>query len=162
MRAGPQTVRIGYFGKLPSCADFIKVVDNLALAGLLDDWLAAVLNVLSAEPRWKLSYDVMRPLQFAFIGTRSRRAIGGHLAASSDSSQRRYPFLCMSAIDIDQPARFGARSPLVLAPLWTELSATFRKSNESNSRSTALAFLRAPQSTITGSPASTFRSLAPA
>ena len=51
MRAGPQTVRIGYFGKLPSCADFIKVVDNLALAGLLDDWLTAVLNVLSAEPR---------------------------------------------------------------------------------------------------------------
>jgi len=121
MRAGLQSVRIGYFGKLPSCADFIKVVDNLALAGLLDDWLAGVLNVLSSEPRWKLSYDVMRPLQFAFIGTRSRRAIGGYLAASRDSSQRRYPFLCMSAIDIDQPARFGARSPLVLAPLWTGL-----------------------------------------
>jgi len=121
MKAGPQTVRIGYFGKLPSRADFIKVVDNLALAGLLDDWLAGVLNVLSAEPRWKLSYDVMRPLQFAFIGTRSRRAIGGYLAASSDSSQRRYPFLCMSAMDIEQPSRFGPRSPLVLAPLWAAL-----------------------------------------
>jgi type VI secretion system protein ImpM len=63
----------------------------------------------------------MRPLHFAFVGTRSRRAIAGHLAASSDASQRRYPFLGMSAIDVEDPQSFVPRSPLVLAPLWQAL-----------------------------------------
>lgn len=122
MKRGPQSVRIGYFGKLPARADFIKATDNVALASLLDDWLAEVMNVLSTDPRWKLKYDAMRPLSFAFVGTRSRRAIAGQLAASSDSSQRRYPFLAMSAIEVDQPGAFIARSPLILAPLWDQLN----------------------------------------
>ncbi|EEF26324.1 conserved hypothetical protein, partial [Ricinus communis] len=121
MRRGMQTARLGYFGKLPARADFIKAADNLALASLLDEWLAEVMNVVSADPRWKLNYDAMPPLDFAFVGTRSRRAIAGHLAASSDLSQRRYPFLGMSAIDVDDPAGFVSRSPLILAPLWEEL-----------------------------------------
>jgi len=121
MRRGPQSARLGYFGKLPARGDFIKAADNLALASLLDDWLAEVMNALSADPRWKLNYDAMRPLHFAFVGTRSRRAIAGHLAASSDASQRRYPFLGMSAIEIDDPRSFVPRSPLVLAPLWRGL-----------------------------------------
>lgn len=122
MKRGPQTVRIGYFGKLPARADFIKAADNVALASLLDDWLAEVMNVLSAEPRWKLNYDAMPPLSFAFVGTRSRRAIAGQLAASSDSSRRRYPFLTMSAIEVERPADFIPRSPLILAPLWDRLN----------------------------------------
>lgn len=121
MKRGHQQARIGYFGKLPARADFIKAADNLALAGLLDDWLVEVMNLLSADPRWKLNYDAMRPLHFAFVGTRSRRAIAGHLAASSDSSHRRYPFLSMSAIEVEQSAVFVPRSPLVLAPLWAVL-----------------------------------------
>ena len=74
MKRLPQNVRIGYFGKLPSRADFIKATNNLALANLLDGWLAEVMNLLSVDPRWKINYDAMRPLQFAFVGTRSRRA----------------------------------------------------------------------------------------
>jgi len=80
------------------------------------------MNLVSAEPRWKLNYDAMPPLDFAFVGTRSRRAIAGHLAASSDLSQRRYPFLGMSAIEVDDPSAFVPRSPLILTPLWDELS----------------------------------------
>jgi type VI secretion system protein ImpM len=121
MKRGPQSARIGYFGKLPARGDFIKAADNLALASLLDDWLAEVMNALSADPRWKLHYDAMRPLHFAFVGTRSRRAIAGHLAASCDASLRRYPFLGMSAIDVEDPQSFVPRSPLVLAPLWQAL-----------------------------------------
>ena len=121
MKGGPQAARIGYFGKLPARADFIKAADNRALATLLDGWLAEVMNRLSAAPRWKLHYDALRPVHFAFVGTRSRRAIGGHLAASSDASQRRYPFLSMSAIEVGDPRGFAALSPLVLAPLWNTL-----------------------------------------
>jgi type VI secretion system protein ImpM len=121
MKRAPQSVRAGYFGKLPSRGDFIKAADNLPLVNLLDDWLAEAMNLLSTDPRWKLNYDAMRPLHFAFVGTRSKLAIAGHLAASSDLSQRRYPFLSMSAIDVDDPAGFVPRSPVVLAPLWSEL-----------------------------------------
>lgn len=121
MKRPPQSVRIGYFGKLPTRGDFIKATNNLALANLLDGWLAEVMNLLSADPRWKINYDAMRPLQFAFVGTRSRRAIAGHLAASSDASQRRYPFLSMTAIEVEAPRTFLALSPVVLAPLWSEL-----------------------------------------
>lgn len=121
MKRGPQTVRVGYFGKLPTRSDFIKAADNLALASLLDDWLAEVMNLLSTDPRWKLHYDAMPPLHFAFVGTRSRRAIGGHLAASNDLSQRRFPFISMSAIEVDDPAGFLPRSPLILSKLWREL-----------------------------------------
>jgi type VI secretion system protein ImpM len=121
VKRAPQSARIGYFGKLPTRADFIKAADNLALASLLDDWLAEVMNLLSADPRWKLNYDATPPLDFAFVGTRSRRAIAGHLVASSDASQRRYPFLSMSAIEVDDAQSFVPRSPVVLAPLWREL-----------------------------------------
>jgi type VI secretion system protein ImpM len=44
MKRLPQNVRIGYFGKLPSRGDFIKATNNLALANLLDGWLAEVMN----------------------------------------------------------------------------------------------------------------------
>lgn len=121
MKRGPQSVRIGYFGKLPTRSDFVKAGHNPALASLLDDWLAEVMNVLTADPRWKLNYDAMSPLHFAFVGNRSRRAIAGHLAASCDASQRRYPFLGMSGIEVDDPAVFLSRSPLVLSPLWAAL-----------------------------------------
>ena len=121
MKRGVQTARVGYFGKLPTRADFIKAADNVALVSLLDDWLAEVMNLLSADPRWKLNYDAMPSLDFAFVGTRSRRAIAGRLAASSDLSQRRYPFLSMTAIEVDAPANFVSRSPLILAPLWQQL-----------------------------------------
>lgn len=121
MRRGPQPVRIGYFGKLPGHSDFIKGGGNPVLAGLLDEWLAEVMHLVSTEPRWKLNYDALRPLRFAFVGTRSRRAIAGHLAASSDSSRRRYPFISMGAIEVGAPAAFTPRSPMILSPLWHEL-----------------------------------------
>ena len=118
MMRAPQQVRLGYFGKIPARGDFIKACDNHALVQLLDDWLAQVMNALTAEPRWKLNYDALPPLRFAFVGTRSRRAIAGRLEASSDQSQRRFPFMAMGVLDIDDAGGFVACCPLVLAPLW--------------------------------------------
>ena len=118
MMRAQQQVRLGYFGKIPARGDFIKASDNHMLVQLLDDWLAQVMNALTAEPRWKLNYDALAPLRFAFVGTRSRRAIAGRLEASSDQSQRRFPFMAMGALDVDDAGGFVACSPLVLAPLW--------------------------------------------
>lgn len=122
MSRAPQQVRLGYFGKLPTRSDFVKSADTHALAELLDRWLAATMTRLTADPRWKLRYDAMRPLHFAFVGTRSRHAVAGRLAASSDRSQRRFPFLAISALEIDDPAGFLPLSPVALAPLWDALT----------------------------------------
>lgn len=120
--AAPQLARVGYFGKIPARSDFVKAGDNHALAELLDGWLADTMTELTAEPRWKLHYDAMRPLHFAFVGTRNRHAVAGHLLASSDQSQRRFPFLAMGMLEVDDSAAFLRHCPLVLAPLWAALA----------------------------------------
>lgn len=121
MNATVTQARIGYFGKVPARGDFIKATDNVALITLLDNWLAQSMDLLSGDPRWKIIYDGVKPLHFAFIGPRSKRAIAGHLVASSDQAQRRFPFLAMSAMDIDDPAEFVKRCPMVLSRLWNRL-----------------------------------------
>jgi type VI secretion system protein ImpM len=114
---------VGYFGKVPSRGDFVKGSDNPALIKLLDDWLARAMDLMSADARWKLRYDAMAPLNFAIIGPRRRHAIAGHIVASSDQSQRRFPFLMMSTMEVPEPAAFVGDAPLVLNRLWTRLEA---------------------------------------
>jgi len=113
---------VSYFGKVPARADFVKASGDRVLAGLLDRWLADAMNQLTCNPRWRLHYDVLRPLHFAFVGTRNRAAIAGHLAASRDQSERRFPFMTMSALRLDDPLAFLPCSPLALASLWTQLA----------------------------------------
>ncbi len=120
-RATPTS--IGYFGKIPTRGDFVKASDNQALIKILDDWLAQAMDLLSADPRWKITYDAVAPLHFALIGPRRRRAIAGHITASSDQSNRRFPFLMMSTMEVDDPAGFVPNSPLVLSRLWNRLEA---------------------------------------
>lgn len=112
---------IGYFGKIPSRGDFVKGSDNPALIKLLDDWLAKAMDLMSADARWKLSYDAVAPLNFAIIGPRRRHAIAGHIVASADQSQRRFPFLMMSTLEVPDPAAFVGDAPLVLNRLWSRL-----------------------------------------
>jgi type VI secretion system protein ImpM len=111
-------MKISYFGKLPARSDFVKAAADRMLASLLDQWLADAMNQLPSNPRWRQHYDALRPLHFAIIGTRNRAAIAGHLAASRDQSERRFPFLVMSAMQVDDALSFLQASPLALAPLW--------------------------------------------
>lgn len=116
--------RIGYFGKLPACSDFVKLAPDVGLMGVLDDWLAEVMTRLPEDPRWKLHYDAMAPVSFAFVGPRRRHALAGHIVASRDVSGRRYPFLIMRAIGVAAPSHFISSCPLVLAPLFALLAGT--------------------------------------
>lgn len=120
-RAVTTAATVGYFGKIPSRGDFVKGSDNPALIKLLDDWLAKAMDLMSADARWKLNYDAVAPLHFAIIGPRRRHAIAGHIVASSDQSQRRFPFLMMSALEVPDPAAFVPDAPLVLNRLWNRL-----------------------------------------
>jgi type VI secretion system protein ImpM len=121
MTIAPTATQIGYFGKIPSRGDFVKATTNVPLVGVLDDWLAKTMDLLAADPRWKLTYDTVCPLHFAFLGPRSKRAVAGHLIASSDQAHRRFPFLAVGSMEIDAPPRFVTRSPLVLSRLWNRL-----------------------------------------
>ena len=121
MRAAPD--RIGYFGKIPARSDFVKVAHDAAAMGMLDDWLAAVMQRLPSSARWKIDYDAMAPVSFAFVGPARRHAVAGHLVASHDAPGRRFPFLAMRTLDVGDPPAFVARCPLAFAPLWSFLEA---------------------------------------
>ncbi|SFU83853.1 type VI secretion system-associated protein TagF [Pseudoduganella namucuonensis] len=121
MKGNVTPTAVGYFGKIPSRGDFVKGSDNPALIKVLDNWLAQAMDLLSADARWKLTYDALAPLHFAFVGPRRRHAIGGHIVASSDQSSRRFPFLMMSSMEAPEPAGFVPNAPLVLSRLWTRL-----------------------------------------
>ncbi|MFK3737275.1 type VI secretion system-associated protein TagF [Massilia sp. TN1-12] len=114
-------VSVGYFGKLPSRGDFVKGSTSPALLKILDDWLSEAMDLMSANARWKLAYDAVAPLHFAFVGPRRRHAIGGHIVASSDASSRRYPFLMAGAMEVAEPAAFVPNTPLVFSRLWSRL-----------------------------------------
>jgi len=119
MMRGAVPERIGYFGKLPAHSDFVKLAPDAGLMGILDDWLAEVMSRLPDNARWKLHYDTMAPLNFAFVGPRRHHAIAGHIVASRDMAGRRFPFLMMRTFDVSDPGAFLARSPLVFESLFT-------------------------------------------
>ena len=110
--------RIGYFGKIPARSDFVKLAPDVELMGVLDEWLAEVMSRLPDDARWKLHYDALAPVNFAFVGPRRHHAIAGHIVASRDQSGRRFPFLMMRTLEVADPAAFVSRCPLVLDPLF--------------------------------------------
>ncbi len=121
MSRAPSQTSVAYFGKIPRRGDFIKASENASLVSILDDWLAQSMELLTTDPRWKIIYDAVTPLHFCFIGPRRKHAIAGHLVASSDQAQRRFPFLMMSMLEIETPSEFVARSPMALSRLWNRL-----------------------------------------
>lgn len=110
--------RIGYFGKVPARADFIKLAHDAAVMGMLDDWLAKVMTLLPSDARWRFHYDAMPPVSFALVGPARHHAVAGHLLPSRDQSGRRFPFLATRTLALSDPAAFVTRCPLAFAPLW--------------------------------------------
>ncbi len=113
--------RIGYFGKVPARADFVKLAHDAASIGMLDAWLAQVMTLLPSDARWRFHYDAMAPVSFALVGPARHHAVAGHLLASHDQSGRRFPFLATRTLAVSDPAAFVARCPLAFAPLWVFL-----------------------------------------
>lgn len=118
MMRAPVSAQIGYFGKLPACADFVKEVHDIAAVEVLDEWMASVMRLLPSSARWKINYDAMAPVSFAFLGAARHHALAGHLVGSRDLSGRRFPFLLMRSLDLADPAGFIAGAPLACAALW--------------------------------------------
>lgn len=113
--------RIGYFGKVPARADFVKLAHDAAAIGMLDQWLAQVMTLLPSDARWRINYDAMPPVSFALVGPARRHAVAGHLVPSHDQSGRRFPFLATRTLEVQDPGAFVARCPLAFGPLWAFL-----------------------------------------
>jgi len=113
--------RIGYFGKVPARADFVKLAHDPAAISMLDAWMASVMTLLPSDARWRFHYDAMAPVSFALVGPARHHALAGHLLASRDQSGRRFPFLATRTLALAEPAAFVARCPLAFAPLWAFL-----------------------------------------
>ena len=130
---------VAYFGKLPSRGDFVRSQDHPQLMALLDRWAGHGLELLSQDVDWKRTYDDAPPVHFAFLGSRNRSVIAGHLRPSHDASQRRFPVLaatqCQAALSPD----FIARSPLAFSRLWSTLA---RESRDAVAADEASATLR--------------------
>ncbi len=141
----PTQLQLSYFGKLPSRGDFVKSANNAQLLDTLDRWLAQGMELLAEDPGWKTIYDGWKPVQFAFLGSRSKLAIAGTLMASSDLSSRRFPFLAAAALEVDRPLNFIARSPLALARLWTRAGRQMRALGEAPDATEGLRLLAQTQ-----------------
>lgn len=112
---------IGYFGKVPARADFVKLAHDPAALSMLDAWLAQVMTLLPSDARWRFHYDAMAPVSFALVGPARHHAVAGHLLASRGQSGRRFPFLATRTLAVADPSAFVARCPLSFAPLWVFL-----------------------------------------
>jgi len=137
--------QIGYFGKIPSRGDFVKSNGNLKLTTTLDQWIAQTIELMAIDPRWKITYDAVQPIHFAFLGSRSKLAIAGHIIASQDASSRRFPFLAVTMFEVKQPLSFIGVSPLAMTLLWSKLAGHLQALPTSTEPGKALADLEAAQ-----------------
>lgn len=115
-----------FFGKIPSRGDFVKSQAGTQVIGLLDTWVSQGMELLASDPMWKTHYDAASPIDFAFVGTHNRHVLTGHLAASSDLSSRRFPFITTSTVEIDDPLSFLSRCPMLLSRHWHRLATLTR------------------------------------
>lgn len=118
---------VSYFGKLPTRGDFVRTSESHPLMGLLDRWAGQGVELLTQDPGWKQLYDEALPMHFAFIGSRNRLGIGGHFLPSRDATDRRFPFLTATRLELSQPLGFIGRSPLALSRLWSTLARLSRQ-----------------------------------
>lgn len=116
------TLPISYFGKLPAHGDFIKGANShRPLITILDRWAIEGLDLLAQDVAWKSLYDNAYGVHFAFMGSRHRSVIGGHVLPSVDACGRRFPFMAGVSFEVAKPLDFLGRSPLAFTRLWSRL-----------------------------------------
>lgn len=113
---------VSYFGKIPARGDFVRHGSQHQLIAWLDRWAGEGLELMSQVPQWKQHYDNASAGHFAFIGTRNKTALCGHIRPSHDSSGRRFPLLAATRLDVTEPLSFLARSALIMQPAWGQLA----------------------------------------
>lgn len=117
----PGEVSATFFGKVPGRGDFVKGAGQHPLIGMLDSWVSGAMELISTDPGWKVAYDAVCPVDFAFVGARSGVAVVGHLRPSIDASGRRFPFLAAAAVERGDTLMFRC-APCGLVEAWAQLA----------------------------------------
>ena len=115
-----QTLKVSYFGKIPSRGDFVKGSYNPHIFKILDTWLSQTMELLADDALWKSIYDRVPPLQFVCMGSQSKLAIAGLIAASHDGANRRYPLILAMPLEVHQALDFMTGSAMLLQPFWRD------------------------------------------
>lgn len=111
-----------WFGKLPTCGDFVRGPQHIALTEALDQWQTQLIERLLPNPRWKLVYDAAPDVPFAVLGPARRVGLVGLWRASRDASGRRFPFVVAAGVPTPGEQACLSHGPVAWTPVWTELS----------------------------------------
>lgn len=152
------TLPISYFGKLPAHGDFVRASENhRPLIAILDRWATEGLDLLVQDVAWKSLYDSAPGCHFAFMGSRHRSVIGGHLLPSVDASGRRFPFMAGVTFEVAKPLEFLARSPLAFTRIWSRLGRELPLAKQANEPAHILSELREQKADLIVCPDTLYR-----
>lgn len=107
-----------YFGKCPARGDFVRSTGQHGMLKVLDEWVAASLELLNSSGVGYEHYDQMPSLSFVFCNAKVPVALAGYLSSSQDASKRRFPLLTGYRVQLRQPERFIDAAPVYLHALW--------------------------------------------
>lgn len=111
-----------WFGKVPSRGDFVRSDGQRAVQQRLDDWMTRAMERLSADPRWKITYDAAPPIDIAILGTQGHAGLLLNWQASQDASGRRFPFMLCSVLQSPSPATTLEVCGVLMADEWLFLA----------------------------------------
>lgn len=95
------TKNIGYFGKLPDSADFVKFNAGGQELQVLDKWLQDGISIAKSKLKnnWREFYRKSPPLNFLYSFTGTKNLLIGTMFPSHDKSERDFPFLLFDTIE---------------------------------------------------------------
>lgn len=126
---GGDSVALLHFGKLPCRGDFVRSAQQALLLDRLDQWLCGTLELLAADPNWKLRYDQASPVNFAVLGSKQQRLVAGHLRPSADSAGRRFPFVVCAHFETPEAGLLDL-APMVAHRLWHRCAQTAARAQQ--------------------------------
>ncbi len=112
---------LGVLGKVPSCAEYIRLRFGAQDLAALDVWLAESMDRLLARPQeqWVTRYEQGSIYGFVFRGQSEETLVAGVVRPSADSANRKFPLVVAAAFaSPSELVRRPALLPLLLEPFW--------------------------------------------
>jgi type VI secretion system protein ImpM len=110
-------VKIGYFGKVPTHADFIRYNAGGTEIHQMDQWFQEALHFASTSlgGQWKEEYSRSSSHRFLFHPDDREQSVLGVCVPSQDQSGRTYPFLVFAVVDSAHFQPDPTRMPVVFS-----------------------------------------------
>jgi type VI secretion system protein ImpM len=132
-----QTVAPQYavFGKLPKCADFVRVNGAHPVVIEFDRLIADSLEWARRQPTWsEASYLAADPCDFHFVSRDGRWALLGVMHPSKDAAGRLYPLVAGIVLPVVGVVSHAFLFPIVGELFFSALREQLRKAVESSSQ----------------------------